>query len=290
MKISVIIATYGRNIEFKNLLASISKQNYKEFEVIIIDQNIDNRVETIVHKTKISPKKLAVIKQQRTNLSEARNRGIEGARGDIYFFPDDDSRIPHDFFSKIADQLKKDRSIDFISVPVFEQGHDISKWDNDTYKAITIKNARMLTTATSMLYKKQIISDIKSFDIHFGLGGIFESSEDLDLVLRTLYKGYMGYFFTGTFIIHKNPVKGYDANTAKRAYRYNRGFGALVKKHLRMFGNRYLLLIYLVELIKNIINILIYIIWNPARAHYNYVSLKGKIVGFIKYHSDVLPF
>jgi glycosyltransferase involved in cell wall biosynthesis len=283
MTISVIIATYGRNIELKNLLASIARQNYKEFEVIIIDQNSDNRVNEIIHKIEISPKKLKVIKQQRNNLSEARNRGIKRAIGNIYFFPDDDSMIPHDFFSKIGDQFKKDAKLDFISVPVFEKGYAISKFGGDKYKTITVRNARMLTTATSILYKKQIIADIKSFDTHFGLGGIFESSEDLDFVLRTLHKGYTGCFYTGTFVIHENPAKVYNYDTAQRAYRYNKGFGALVKKHLKMFGSKYLLFVLINELLRNMGNMLIYLSWNPARAHYNYLSLKGKIVGFLKY-------
>ena len=283
MTISVIIATYGRNIELKNLLASITRQNYKEFEVIIIDQNTDNRVDTIVHKNQISPKRLTVMKQQRKNLSEARNRGIKRSFGDIYFFPDDDSIIPFDFFSKIVDRLEKDTTIDFISVPVFERDRNISNFDGDTYKTITTKNARILTTATSILYKKQIILDIKSFDTHFGLGGIFESSEDLDFVLRTLYKGYKGCFYTDTFVVHENPVKIYDAYTAKRAYRYNRGFGALVRKHIKAFRNTYILYQFLWELLINIVNVLIRFPWGAGRSLYNYLSLKGKIEGFLQY-------
>jgi glycosyltransferase involved in cell wall biosynthesis len=283
MKISAIIATYGRNIELMNLLVSISRQNYQEFEVIIIDQNSDNRVNKISHKTEISSKKLKVIKQQKKSLSKARNKGIKQAIGDIYFFPDDDSIIPHDFFSKIADQFKKDSSIDFISVPVLEKGHDLSKFDAEKHKKISIKNARTLTTATSILYKKQIITDIKSFDTHFGLGGKFESSEDLDFVLRTLYSGYKGCFYTGTFVIHANPVKIYDAYIAKRAYRYNRGFGALVRKHIKAFRNTYILYQFLWELLINIVNVLIRFPWDAGRSLYNYLSLKGKIEGFLQY-------
>jgi glycosyltransferase involved in cell wall biosynthesis len=283
MMISVIIATYGRNIELKNLLASITSQNYKDFEVIIIDQNTDNRVYKTIQQIEVSSKKLKLIKQQRTNLSEARNRGIKRSNGDIYFFPDDDSIIPHEFFSNIVDQFEKYKTIDFISVPVFEQGHDLSKFDDDTYKTITIKNARTLTTATSMLYRKQIIVNIKSFDTHFGLGGIFESSEDLDFVLRTLYRGYKGCFYTGTFVVHENPVKIYNENTAKRAYRYNRGFGALVRKHIKAFRNTYILYQFLWELLINIVNVLIRFPWDAGRSLYNYLSLKGKIEGFLQY-------
>jgi glycosyltransferase involved in cell wall biosynthesis len=283
MTISVIIATYSRYVELKNMLASIINQNYKEFEVIIVDQNNDTRINKIIQEIGISLKKLKVIKQQRNNLSEARNRGIERAIGDIYFFPDDDSIIPHNFFLKIVDQFKKNVGIDFISVPVFENDYDISKSAGNKYQTITVKNARNLTTATSIIYKKQIIMNIKRFDTHFGLGGIFESSEDLDFVLRTLYRGYKGYFYTGTFVIHENPVKVYDENAARRAYRYNRGFGALVKKHLRMFGNKHLVVVFVFESLRNIGNMVMHLMLNPLRAKYNYLSLKGKIEGFLTY-------
>ena len=50
--ISLITATYGRTKEIATLLESLSKQTYKEFEIVIIDQNVHDEVKSIVDNYK----------------------------------------------------------------------------------------------------------------------------------------------------------------------------------------------------------------------------------------------
>ena len=50
MKFSLIIATLGREKELYDLFESLNKQTYKNFEVIVIDQNKDDRVFKCVQK------------------------------------------------------------------------------------------------------------------------------------------------------------------------------------------------------------------------------------------------
>ena len=47
---SIVIPTIGREKELEKLLESIKQQNYKKFEVIIVDQNQDNRLTKVVKK------------------------------------------------------------------------------------------------------------------------------------------------------------------------------------------------------------------------------------------------
>ena len=44
MRISLICATYGRSAELDSLLNSLQAQNFKNFEVIIVDQNKDGLI------------------------------------------------------------------------------------------------------------------------------------------------------------------------------------------------------------------------------------------------------
>jgi len=266
-------------------LSSIFAQSYKEFEVLIIDQNDDDRISKILQERKIPVGTVRVFKQKNKNLSEARNKGMHEAKGQIFFFPDDDCLLSENFFSIVVDEFVKHNEIGFISVPVL----DVTKANKDVgiakWKVITKKNARRLTTGSGILFRSRIAKELL-FDCRLGLGGEFESSEDLDFVLRALYRGYKGYYYPRTFVIHEDPVKAYNKLTAQRAYRYNKGFGALVKKHLRVFGNRYLLFVFICECLKDLSNIVVRWPTNPARAEYNYLSLIGKIEGFFKYRSS----
>ncbi len=286
MKISLIVATYGRNNELRNLLRSIASQDYKNFEVIIIDQNQDDRVHKILQDIGFTSHSVTVVKQKSKNLSEARNRGMREASGEIVFFPDDDCQLPENFFSTVVQKFNEHEEMDFLSVPVLDPA------TNEVYTAaqgcevITKRNARTLTTGSGILFRRQVAEKLQNFDPCLGLGGEFESSEDLDFVLRALYAGYKGYYYPRTFVIHEDPLKAYNKLTAQRAYRYNRGFGALVKKHLKVFGNRHLLLVFICECLKNFSNMVVHWPMNPARAEYNYLSLIGKIEGFFKYRSS----
>ena len=50
MKFSLILATLGRDIELVSFLNSLKNQTYRDFELIIIDQNQDKKIDAIVKK------------------------------------------------------------------------------------------------------------------------------------------------------------------------------------------------------------------------------------------------
>ena len=50
IKISLILCTVNRKIEVIEFIESLIKQNYKNFELIIVDQNSDNRIPKIVQQ------------------------------------------------------------------------------------------------------------------------------------------------------------------------------------------------------------------------------------------------
>jgi glycosyltransferase involved in cell wall biosynthesis len=47
-KFSIILATIERTRELENFLESLKSQTYNNFELIVIDQNTDNRLQPII--------------------------------------------------------------------------------------------------------------------------------------------------------------------------------------------------------------------------------------------------
>ena len=45
MKLSLILATYGRAAEIERLFDSLAQQSCRDFEVLVVDQNQDERLE-----------------------------------------------------------------------------------------------------------------------------------------------------------------------------------------------------------------------------------------------------
>ena len=48
MRFSLIVATFGRTEEMRNLLLSLASQTEPDFEVVVVDQNSDERLVPIL--------------------------------------------------------------------------------------------------------------------------------------------------------------------------------------------------------------------------------------------------
>src|SRR5271166_3162469 len=89
--VSLIVATVNRVAELDRLLTSLDRQTYKEFEVIVVDQNPNDRLVPLLAKhPRLSIKHLRCER----GLSRARNAGLQVAKGEIVAIPDDDCWYP----------------------------------------------------------------------------------------------------------------------------------------------------------------------------------------------------
>ena len=93
MRFSLIVATLGRSREIGELLESLLAQGRDDLEVIIVDQNADDRVAPILAPY-ASRLRLTHLRSSIRNANHARNLGLRAAQGEIVTFPDDDCLWP----------------------------------------------------------------------------------------------------------------------------------------------------------------------------------------------------
>lgn len=119
--ISIIIPYFNRSVLFPSTLASILKQSFQNFEVIIVDDG--SEVEDIDKLTAliIDDPRIKFFKHQNRNQgpSFCRNFGVEKARGDFFLFLDSDDIITIDCLESRLNELLSNTSLDFA---VFTQG------------------------------------------------------------------------------------------------------------------------------------------------------------------------
>ena len=86
---SLVLCTINRKSEVDKFLASLARQTFKQFEVIIVDQNKDGLLDGTIEKWQ----NLLIIEHIKVGfqgLSKARNFGIQYIKGNFIAFPDDD--------------------------------------------------------------------------------------------------------------------------------------------------------------------------------------------------------
>lgn len=104
MFFSVIIPLYNRPQEIDELLATLTKQTYTQFEVLVIEDGSVNDARDIVGKY-ANQLDLRYFVKPNEGQGFARNYGFERAKGDYFVIFDSDCLIPEDYLEIVAAYL-----------------------------------------------------------------------------------------------------------------------------------------------------------------------------------------
>ena len=106
MRFSLVVATLNRVDDVRVLLQSLAEQTFTDFEVLLVDQNDDDRLRPVVEK--FAPRlNLTRLHSTVRNSSHARNVGLPLCRGEIIAFPDDDCIYPRGYDWRKSIRLSK---------------------------------------------------------------------------------------------------------------------------------------------------------------------------------------
>ena len=115
-KISVIIPVYNEEKYIKACLDSLINQNEKPDEIIIVDNNCNDKTIDIIKKYK-EKLPIKIIKEKKQGMIFARNRGFNEAEGNILARCDADSILPPNWVKKIKKNFLKNK-IDGLTGPI----------------------------------------------------------------------------------------------------------------------------------------------------------------------------
>jgi glycosyltransferase involved in cell wall biosynthesis len=81
---SIIIPTYNRENFISETINSVLESDYKNFEIIVVDDGSTDNTKDIVNK--INDSRLNYYYQDNKERGAARNNGIKKAKGEYVFF------------------------------------------------------------------------------------------------------------------------------------------------------------------------------------------------------------
>lgn len=106
VKVSIIVPVYNSEKSISNTINSILKQNFDDFELLLINDGSKDKSGLICDKFAIQDKRIKVIHQKNSGPGAARNRGIKESKGKYITFVDADDTVDVDWLNSMVSAME----------------------------------------------------------------------------------------------------------------------------------------------------------------------------------------
>jgi glycosyltransferase involved in cell wall biosynthesis len=276
MKFSLIMATIGRYMEVERFLKFLDQQTYRNFELLIVDQNNDDRLLLLIQRYKA--KYSLIHLRSEKGLSLARNVGLRHITGDFVCFPDDDCWYDPQALEQVHKLFHLYPQYGGITGRAIDgEGQDAAGKYDKTSGLVDVINVWRRAISFTIFFRRQVCENIGGFDEEIGIGAntIYGSGEETDYVLRAIRK-YQVFYSADFTINHPNPLIDYSPQVISRGYRYGCGFGKVVDKHGYNFRFK------LRALVRPFLGMILHIsTLELAKSHYYWNTFRGRLRGML---------
>ena len=199
-KLSIIVPVYNKKKYLYCVLESIRKQEFNDFECILVDDGSTDGSQNICDVFSKKDTRFITVHMSNSGVSNARNTGLKRARGSYITFIDADDSIDFNYLKKLADDIEN-TGADFIITGMKKYWEDTNNVEYlkipinglYTFKEILPQFAEIqLKTGIfgfccGKIFKKEIANNI-FFDASISL------AEDFDFYLKIYPKVKKVYF------------------------------------------------------------------------------------------------
>lgn len=168
--ISLIIPVYKVEKYLEKCIQSVINQTYENLQIILVDDGSPDNCGKICDEYAKKDHRIEVIHKSNGGLSDARNKGLEIAKGEYIGFVDSDDYIEADMYEVLYNLLKQyNADVSICNFYTVSQGKiSIKNADNgiNEYNRIEILKEILLdkniqSYAWNKLYKKELFDEIK---------------------------------------------------------------------------------------------------------------------------------
>lgn len=168
MNLTVVITTRNRKKDLMECVDSLSESSYKDFEIIIIDDNSLDGTEYL-QKKDFNIKNLSIFhSKHQLMMVGARNLGADKAKREWVMFVDDDNIVDRDLVKNMWECCQKNVNFGIIGAPVY--------FFYDRKKHFSAQKLSFYTGAIRTIIGEKINTDIIESD---GAPNIFMTRKDI---------------------------------------------------------------------------------------------------------------
>jgi glycosyltransferase involved in cell wall biosynthesis len=206
LRFDLVVATVDRTAPLEVLLASLEAQTHRLFRLLVVDQNEDDRVTTLLAAH--SGLETLHLRSER-GLSRARNAALPRLTGDLVAFPDDDCGYPPDLLERVATRFAEDDSLDGLTGrAVASDGTSDASWEDDA-AVLEPSNLWNRVISFAIFLRRELVERVGDFDERLGLGAgsLWSSGEEVEYLVRALRASARIEYDPTLTVTH--PVKRY---------------------------------------------------------------------------------
>lgn len=228
---SLILATVGRTAELNRLFDTLAAQTLHDFDVIVVDQNRDDRLLPILHRARYLGLIVRHLKHSPPNLALARNAGIAAADGQWLGFPDDDCWYEPQTIERILARVRHADRPQGVIARWVEQDPAQPSGSLSWHRSSRFRDVPV--SSITLFFRHELMDRIGGFDGRLGVGQWFGAGEETDIVLRALSAGARLAYEPQALVHHRVDSSEPAASAIMRqaARRRARGTGAMYAKH-----------------------------------------------------------
>ena len=194
--VSIVVPCYNQAHYLKETVQSVIEQSYANIEIIIVDDGSqDNTAEVVSALQQKYPQTIRVLTQKNQGLSEARNNGIQMAKG-IYILPLDSDDV---LFTKMITQcmdamISNNADIVYVDLQCFGAENVIAHKKPFSENNILYENL----PPPMSLYKKQVWQAVNGYKRNMNIG-----YEDWEFWVNAYKHNFRFYYHPETLVYYR---------------------------------------------------------------------------------------
>ena len=293
-KLSVIILNYNNPDDTLECVRSLIKNNFDDYEVILIDNGSADNSKEILKKLESEYSNLTfIINEKNLGFAGGNNVGIGMSRCDYILLLNNDTVVKEDFLDSLLKQASEHPDAGIFCPKIYFYDNPDTIWFAGGYidwkydgthvgygdKDDSVYNTAVTceyVTGCAMLIKKEVIKKIGLLDESF-----FAYQEDVDLCIRARNVGYNCVYIPYPHVWHKG---GATSKKQGRMSPFHRYLGT--RNKLAMIRKNFSRLRFADALLRELFVVTpVYILLYASRGHFDLIpaqlqgiidSLKGK--------------
>lgn len=280
IRLSLVIATYNRAEQLMVTLGSVAMQSAapETWECIVVDNNSsdDTRQRIVAFAKQHSRLNIRYIFEKNQGLSYARNAGITASCGDIVAFIDDDERIVEEFITayiELFDQHPDAMAAGGKIIAEYPTGRP--RWMShyteqpianpmDFGESVRLFPTGRIPGGGNMAMRRRLFDTVGVFNTSLGrTGKRLLGGEESDLFERIARLEYRVYYAPRAVMYHIIP-----AEKLTHDYFVRLATNTGISQRTRAEQNNRLAKLYIGELMKWAVTLLLSLIHRPAQSQY----------------------